>query len=78
MGKGGGYNYEMRFKKHFQLEKVWNMSVKDIVEITGLDEEELQSIYLTTLAKTKSRSQAINEVCGYSMKKLFPKLKPTE
>jgi len=67
-----GFTHECRFKKHFQLEKIWNMSVKDIVEISGLDEEELQGIYLTALATTKSRSQAINEVCGFAMKRLFP------
>jgi len=73
-----GYTHEARFKKHFGLERVWNMSVKDIVEITGLDEEELHGVYLTTLAATKSRSQAINEVCGYAMKRLFPHKKPDE
>lgn len=73
-----GYNHECRFKKHFKLEKLWVMKVDDIVEITGLDQEELQSVFLTTLAKTKSRSQAMNEVCGYCMKKLFPKIKTDE
>jgi len=71
-----GYTHEARFKKHFKLERVWNMKVKDIVEITGLDEEELQGVYLTTLATTKSRASAINEVCGYAMKRLFPHKKP--
>lgn len=68
-----GFSHEARFKKQFKLEKVWNMSVPDIVEITGLDQEELQAIFLATLTRTKSRSQAINEVCGYAMKKLFPR-----
>lgn len=71
-----GFTFECRFKKHYKLEKVWNMSVDDIVEICGLDKEELQGIFLTTLAKTKSRSEAINEVCGYAMKTLFPHKKP--
>ena len=52
------------------------MNVRDIVEITGMDEEDLQGVYLTALAATKSRSQAINEVCGYVMKSLFPHKKP--
>jgi hypothetical protein len=73
-----GYTHEARFKKQFKLEKVWNMSVKDIVEISGLDEEELQGVYLTTLATTKSRASAINEVCGYAMKRLFPHKKPDD
>ena len=73
-----GYTHEARFKKHFKLERVWNMSVKDIVEISGLDEEELQGIYLDNLAKTKSRVSAINEVCGFAMKRLFPHKKPDE
>jgi hypothetical protein len=73
-----GYSHEARFKKHFKLEKIWVMQVRDVVEITGLDEEELQTIFLTTLARTKSKSQAINEVCGYAMKRLFPKIKTDE
>ena len=54
------------------------MSVKDVVEVCGLDEEDLQGIYLNALALTKSRSLAINEVCGYAMKQLFPNKKPDE
>lgn len=73
-----GYTHEARFKKHFKLEKVWNMCVKDIVEVCGLDEEDLQGVYLNALALTKSRSLAINEVCGYAMKRLFPHKKPDE
>ena len=73
-----GYTHEARFKKHFKLERVWNMKVKDIVEISGLDEEELQGIYLANLAETKSRVSAINAVCGYVMKRLFPHKKPDE
>ena len=73
-----GYTHEARFKKHFKCEKVWNMNVKDIVELCGLDEEDLQGVYLNALALTKSRSLAINEVCGYVMKRLFPHKKPDE
>ena len=73
-----GYTHEARFKKHFKLERVWNMKVEDIVEITGLDYEELQGVYLGTLAKTKSREAAINEVCGFAMKRLVPHKKPDE
>jgi hypothetical protein len=54
------------------------MGVDDIVEVTGLDREDLQTIYLTTLATTRSRSKAINEVCGYAMKRLFPHKKDVE
>jgi hypothetical protein len=68
-----GYNYESRFKKKFNLEKVWIMTVPDIAEITGLDPEDLQRVYLVELKDTKSRSAAINAVCGYCMKSLFPK-----
>jgi hypothetical protein len=68
-----GYNYESRFKKKFNLEKCWNMGVQDIAEITGLDPEDLQRIFLLELKDTKSRSAAINAVCGYCMKSLFPK-----
>ncbi len=68
-----GYNFESRFKKRFNLEKVWIMTIPDIVEITGLDQEDLQTIYLDALKETKSRSQAINLVCGYCLKVLFPK-----
>lgn len=68
-----GYSYESRFKKKFGLEKCWNMSVNDIAEITGLDPEDLQAIYLESLKETKSRSAAINVVCGFCLKALFPK-----
>jgi hypothetical protein len=72
------FTHECRFKKHFGLEKNWIMGVDDIVEVTGLDREDLQAIYLTTLATTRSRSRAINEVCGYAMKRLFPHKKDVE
>jgi hypothetical protein len=68
-----GFTYESRFKKKFNLEKNWNMNVKDITEITGLDFEDLNGIYLKALNETKSRTQAINTVCGYCLKELFPK-----
>jgi hypothetical protein len=73
-----GYNYESRFKKKFNLEKVWIMTVPDIAEITGLDPEDLQRIYLLELKDTRSRSMAINAVCGYCMKTLFGKEKDVE
>lgn len=73
-----GYNFESRFKKKFNLEKCWNMSVNDIAEITGLDPETLQDVYLKELKDTKSRSASINAVCGYCLKVLFPKEKTTE
>jgi len=73
-----GFNHESRFKKKFDLEKCWNMGVNDIAEITGLDAEELQGIYLHNLKDTKSRSAAINAVCGFCLKTLFPKEKTTE
>ncbi len=53
-----GFTYESRFKKKFKLEKNWMMNVLDISEITGLDPEELQGVYLKALNETKSRSQA--------------------
>jgi hypothetical protein len=68
-----GYNYESRFKKKFNLEKCWNIGVQDIAEITGLDPEDLQALYLEALKETKSRSAAINLVCGFCMKALFGK-----
>ena len=68
-----GYSHESRFKKKFNLEKCWNMSVQDIVEITGMDDEKLMEMYLRTLKETKSRSASINAVCGYCLKVLFPK-----
>ena len=74
-----GYSHESRFKKKFDLEKCWNLSVKDIAETCGLEEDEkLMEIYLKTLKETKSRSASINAVCGYCLKVLFPKEKPTE
>jgi len=73
-----GFNHESRFKKKFDLEKCWNMGVNDIAEITGLDPEQLQGIYLHNLKDTKSRSAAINAVCGFCLKTLFPKEKTTE
>jgi hypothetical protein len=73
-----GFNHESRFKKKFDLEKCWNMGVNDIAEISGLDPEDLQAIYLTALKETKSRSAAINAVCGFCLKALFPKEKTTE
>ena len=54
------------------------MGVNDIAEITGLDPEDLQAIYLDALKETKSRSAAINAVCGFCLKTLFPKEKTTE
>jgi hypothetical protein len=68
-----GYSYESRFKKKFNLEKCWNMSVQDIGEVSGLEDEKLMEIYLKTLKETKSRSASINAVCGYCLKVLFPK-----
>lgn len=68
-----GFTYESRFKKKFNLEKNWNMSTTDISEITGLDQEYLNGIYFKALNETKSRSQAINTVCGFCLKALFPK-----
>lgn len=73
-----GYTHECRFKKKFKLEKNWVMNVDDVVEATGLDKEELQGIFLTQLAQTKSRTKAMNEVFGYCLKVLFPKEKPEE
>jgi hypothetical protein len=73
-----GFNHESRFKKKFDLEKCWNMGVNDIAEISGLDPEDLQAIYLDALKETKSRSAAINAVCGFCLKTLFPKEKTTE
>jgi len=73
-----GYSHESRFKKKFNLEKCWNMSVQDIREVSGLEDEKLMEIYLTTLKETKSRSASINAVCGYCLKVLFPKEKTTE
>ena len=73
-----GYTYESRFKKKYNLEKNWNMNVQDIVKITELDYELLMQIYTETLEQTKSRSTSINSVCGYCLKVLFPKEKPTE
>lgn len=73
-----GYNYESRFKKKFNLEKCWNIGVNDIAEITGLDTETLQGVYLLELKDTRSRSMAINAVCGYCLKVLFPREKTTE
>lgn len=73
-----GFNHESRFKKKFDLEKCWNMGVNDIAEITGLDPEQLQGIYLHSIKDTKSRSAAINAVCGFCLKTLFPKEKTTE
>jgi len=54
------------------------MGVHDIAEISGLDPEQLQTIYLHALKETKSRSAAINAVCGFCMKTLFPKEKTTD
>lgn len=54
------------------------MSVQDIGEITGLEDEKLMEIYLTTLKETKSRSASINAVCGYCLKVLFPREKTME
>jgi len=68
-----GYNFESRFKKKFNLEKCWIMNTNDIAEITGLDTETLQGIYLNELKDTKSRSASINAVCGYCLKVLFPR-----
>jgi hypothetical protein len=69
-----GYSYESRFKKKFNLEKCWNMSVQDVGEVCGLEEDgKLMEIYLKTLNETKSRSASINAVCGYCLKVLFPK-----
>jgi hypothetical protein len=73
-----GYNFESRFKKKFDLEKCWNMNVNDIAEITGLDVETLQGVYLNELKDTKSRSASINAVCGYCLKVLFPREKTTD
>lgn len=73
-----GFNQECRFKKKFNLEKNWIMNTNDIAEITGLDQEKLQEIYLYALKDTKSRSAAINAVCGFCMKTLFPKEKTTQ
>lgn len=73
-----GYSYESRFKKKFNLEKNWNMSVQDIQEVTGIEDETLMEIYLTTLKETKSRSASINAVCGHCLKVLFPREKTTE
>lgn len=73
-----GYTYESRFKKKYNLEKNWNMNVQDIVKITELDYDLLMQIYTETLEQTKSRSTSINAVCGYCLKVLFPKEKPTE
>jgi hypothetical protein len=68
-----GFTYESRFKKKFNLEKNWMMNTNDIAEITGLDPEHLKELYLKSLKETKSRTQAINHVCGYCLKELFPK-----
>lgn len=68
-----GFTYESRFKKKFKLEKNWIMNTNDIAEITGLDPEDLTDLYLKALKETKSRSQAINTVCGFCLKALFPK-----
>tara|TARA_R110002126_G_scaffold47439_1_gene132786 strand:+ start:425 stop:667 length:243 start_codon:yes stop_codon:yes gene_type:complete len=73
-----GYNHESRFKKKFNLEKNWIMNTNDIAEITSLDPEDLQAIYLNALKETKSRSAAINAVCGFCLKSLFPREKPVE
>jgi hypothetical protein len=73
-----GYTHECRFKKKFKLEKNWVMSIDDVVEATGLDKEELQSIFLTHLAKTKSRTKSMNEVFAHCLKVLFPKEKPDD
>ena len=54
------------------------MNTNDIAEITGLDTETLQGIYLNELKDTKSRSMAINAVCGYCLKVLFPREKTTD
>lgn len=70
-----GFTYESRFKKKYNLEKNWNMSVQDIVDITGVECELLTEIYTETLKETKSRSASINAVCGYCLKVLFPKEK---
>jgi hypothetical protein len=68
-----GYSYESRFKKKFNLEKCWNMSVQDVAEVCGVEDEKLMEIFLRTLKETKSRSASINAVCGYCLKVLFPK-----
>lgn len=73
-----GYSHESRFKKKFNLEKCWNMNVQDIREVSGIEDEKLMDVYLTTLKETKSRSASINAVCGYCLKVLFPKEKTTE
>lgn len=70
-----GFTYESRFKKKYNLEKNWNMSVQDIVDITGVDYDLLVQIYTEALSETKSRSLSINAVCGYCLKVLFPKEK---
>lgn len=49
------------------------MTVPDIAEVTGLDPEDLNAIYFESLKETKSRSAAINIVCGFCLKALFPK-----
>jgi len=49
------------------------MSVQDIGEVSGIEDERLMQVYLTTLKETKSRSASINAVCGYCLKVLFPK-----
>ena len=73
-----GYSHTARFKKHFNLEKIWIMKLDDVVEISKLDESELAPLYNKTLKETQSRTKAINEVCAYAMKRLFPKEKPDD
>jgi hypothetical protein len=68
-----GFTYESRFKKKFNLEKCWNMSVQDIAEVCGVDDQQLMKIYNETIKDTKSRTASINAVCGYCLKVLFPK-----
>jgi hypothetical protein len=70
-----GFTFESRFKKKYNLEKNWNMSVQDIVDITSIEYEVLMEIYTEALTETKSRSASINVVCGYCLKVLFPKEK---
>jgi hypothetical protein len=60
-----GYNHIQRFKKQHNLERQWNMSLKDVAEISGREVGELLPIYEETLRETKSREQAINSVCSF-------------
>ena len=73
-----GYTHEARFKKKFRLEKNWQMNVDDVVEVTGLEPEDLKAVFFKHLELTRSRTKAMNEVFGYCLKTLFPKEKPDE